>query len=177
MFSTLTGIYQWLWPSNDVSSGALEPTEKKTDQETNNLIIFFNRIARFLDENEIVFYDYPLMIEYLERKLENKQEKLLKITNLDLSNLGLSKIPQEISYLKNLRELNLSNNNLYVISQEVFSLTKLEKLLASNCILDTIESDIVRLKNLKYIDFSSNEIRFISDKVHIFLNQLDNGVY
>ncbi|QLH46815.1 MAG: hypothetical protein HWD58_14985 [Bacteroidota bacterium] len=35
------------------------------------------------------------------------------ITSLDLSGCNLNYIPSEVRFLKNLRELNLSNNNLH----------------------------------------------------------------
>jgi Leucine-rich repeat (LRR) protein len=41
------------------------------------------------------------------------------ISHLNLANKGLTRIPEEIKYLTNLRRLNLSNNRLF--NQSAFS--------------------------------------------------------
>ncbi|MDR1975786.1 MAG: hypothetical protein LBQ18_02195 [Campylobacteraceae bacterium] len=50
------------------------------------------------------------------------EQSLLKIKELDLSNLELHSLPEEICNLTNLKKLNLSNNNLKALPKKIVDL-------------------------------------------------------
>ena len=55
-----------------------------------------------------------------------KQAEHTNATELDLSDMGLTEIPDEIPELTNLSELNLSYNRIKVIPDSIAQLTKLK---------------------------------------------------
>jgi internalin A len=74
---------------------------------------------------------YQIAIERIESALEEGS------TELDLSELGLSEVPDSIANLSNLIELNLSKNQITKIPEAIAQLTNLSRLfLASNQITE-----------------------------------------
>ncbi|WP_341224569.1 hypothetical protein [uncultured Arcticibacterium sp.] len=86
--------------------------------------------------------------------LENK-DTLGTLRNLDLSNLGLTKIPKAVYKCKNLEKLDLSNNALKKIPRRLWSLKKLKTVtLTKNLLKDksikTKRQDSLSLLNLQF---------------------------
>jgi Leucine-rich repeat (LRR) protein len=74
---------------------------------------------------------------------------------LDLSGLSLDVIPKEIFKFKNLKKLNLRDNEITYVQNEISYLKKLEVLNLKNNMLKNLPN-ISNLKNLKYINFKLN---------------------
>lgn len=118
--------------------------------------------------------------------------------SLDLSNKGLTKIPEdifsnkaitklnvsnnnlegaiqgEVRFLRNLKELNLSNNNLTGVPAEIGQLSKLEILDLSNNKITGLPNEIANLQNLKVLNLKGNNYsEYDLDKI---LEKLPNTV-
>lgn len=71
-------------------------------------------------------------------------------------NYGVSRLPNDIGSLTDLRELDLSKNMLWSLPAQVGQLSQLTKLdVSSNC-LCSLPEEIGRLTNLQYLDLSTN---------------------
>lgn len=80
-------------------------------------------------------------------------------TTLDLSNQGLSKIPQEIFSKTQLEVLNVSHNNLTgAIQAEIRNLQNLKTLNASNNQMTGVPAEIGQLHKLEVLDLSNNQL-------------------
>lgn len=107
-----------------------------------------------------------------------------KITNasrLNLSGSGLSTIPDYVFQCKNLRSLNLSNNNLVEIPIELTKLKWLKRLDLSGNQIKQVRSKIFELTNLQFLNLSNNELKTLPKQIselkklkelHIAGNQL-----
>lgn len=83
--------------------------------------------------------------------------RLYKLTTLDLSSLGLTKVPSQISQLSHLKILDLGNNHISQIPQgSIYCLTYLRSLILKNNNIREIPSDISRLVFLKSLILNSN---------------------
>jgi Leucine-rich repeat (LRR) protein len=79
-----------------------------------------------------------------------------KSTKLDLSNLGLTALPQEMLTLQYLKELNLEGNNLSSFPSEIASLQNLEILNFKNNQLSSLSDKLVWHSNLTHINLENN---------------------
>lgn len=84
-----------------------------------------------------------------------------QITSINLSNQGLTVIPEEIGLLHNLHILDLANNQIDNISPEMERLTKLQELNFCNNLIQTIPSKMANLTDLQVLLFRSNQIGHI----------------
>jgi C-terminal of Roc, COR, domain/Ras of Complex, Roc, domain of DAPkinase/Leucine rich repeat len=85
----------------------------------------------------------------------------IQAKSLNLSGLGLSKIPSIISSLFYLKSLNLSNNQIDEIPLHVSQLVNLKLLTARENNITEIDSTIDQLVNLEFLDLSNNKIHAI----------------
>lgn len=86
-----------------------------------------------------------------------KNLKNLKV--LDLSNQNLSKIPVEIYSITKLKELRLDRNNIKVIPTEITQLKHLEQLNLNNNQLSDLPPEIEQLTELKTLKLNSNQFQ------------------
>ncbi len=77
---------------------------------------------------------------------------------LDLSNLGLTVLPETIGQLTQLRVLNLDNNRLTALPDAIGLLTHLEKLLLGGNKLTALPSVAEQLAQLRSIDLRNNSL-------------------
>jgi hypothetical protein len=101
------------------------------------------------------------------RNWMNKHSKLLKeITALDLSKLGLLAVPTEIiAILTNLRQLNLSHNQLTSIPDGIDNLVHLVYVSFSHNQLTELPDEIGRLTNLTTLAVTDNQLTQIPDAI------------
>jgi Leucine-rich repeat (LRR) protein len=72
---------------------------------------------------------------------------------------------RDMIYLKHLRSLNLSGNNIVSIPSTMDTLCHLEHLDLSNNSLTTLPEDMIFFRNLKSLSLSNNQISFVTDAV------------
>ncbi|USD26604.1 leucine-rich repeat domain-containing protein [Flagellimonas marinaquae] len=89
------------------------------------------------------------------------------ISKLDLSNQGLTKFPEEILGLKNLKSLNLSNNRISIIPKEVIKLYRLETLDLANNEITQFYSKLCSLERLKRLNLNNNRIKSIPRQIKL----------
>lgn len=105
--------------------------------------------------------------EALRRIREAKEKNL---TELDLTKLGLTQIPEEVFELTELKMLNLNHNRLTTIPNEIVKLAKLKGLELFDNQLITIPDIIEKLKNLTLLDFGRNHLTSIPELIRKLLN-------
>jgi Leucine-rich repeat (LRR) protein len=109
-------------------------------------------------------------------------DELKNLQELDLSNKGLTRIPESIGELKNLKELVLSVNKLEKLPESFGKLTNLQKLGLSTNQLTSLPESIGNLTNLKELNLSSNPLKQLPESIgnltnleelHLLDNQLE----
>jgi Leucine-rich repeat (LRR) protein len=100
---------------------------------------------------------------------------LTNITILEIDNCGLREIPPTISFLTNLQELRLPNNDLHSIPQNT-ALQQMSKLkyldLSHNKIKDITDLAEIASREVSTIDLSYNEIDFVPPEISQFYYEL-----
>ncbi|NET37361.1 MAG: helix-turn-helix domain-containing protein, partial [Cyanothece sp. SIO1E1] len=79
-------------------------------------------------------------------------------TELDLSNLGLTTVPQSIGQLSNLTVLDLSQNQLTEVPKELGQLSKLTVLSLSQNQLTEVPKELGQLSKLTVLSLSQNQL-------------------
>jgi len=103
------------------------------------------------------------------------RSKKKKVTELDLSNKGITELPDEIGDISNLKILNLSYNNITALPSSICKLLNLEKLLLTRNKISRLPVGMGSLKKLKTLDLSYNPLVKISSEIglHSKLDLLD----
>ena len=132
------------------------------------------------------------------------ETKNSRVASLDLSDIGLSKVPDNIKMLSALVELNLSRNNLTTLPPTLSEIATLKKLwlgynefltfpsvlwectnvtwfeIGHNDIADSIPSNIANLTQLDTAYFSFNRIPYVSESIGQLTNlkaiSIDNNM-
>ncbi len=100
------------------------------------------------------------------------------ITRLDLSFRGIAKIPREIGCcLKNLSELNLSNNRLTDLPKELAKISKLKLLNLGYNLFNAIPETIFQLHQLETLNMEANLIRVIPSAIGNLTNLTDLNLF
>lgn len=87
------------------------------------------------------------------------QKSIVNSDVIDLSNVNLSKIPEYVFKQTNIRELNVSGNNIKgSIQAEIRNLKELKVLNASNNLMTGVPAEIGQLTKLEVLDLSKNMI-------------------
>ena len=100
-------------------------------------------------------------LDLSDRNLDNLDISIFERTELEMltvSGNNLSgALPSQIGNLKNLKVLNVSNNNFTGVPAEIGQLSQLEILDLSNNSLTGLPNELGNLKNLKTFNISGNE--------------------
>jgi len=155
------------------SSGTKGNTSKTSDQETIDNVVdvskSIQKIGEYEGNNSLA--DKIEYYEISESCLKNAEF----VTSLKLRNQGFTELPSDLSKFKNLKELDLSDNNLKTLTSAISALTNLEVLNLSGNQLSSIPSEICNIKKLKVLNLSSNKITdgslsCMSSIEHLYLN-------
>ncbi len=122
---------------------------------------WFERLIAWADENDIS-----------EEQLPRDKEKLLALTELDLSYNDLSELPAEIGQLSKLQEFDLSfNYYLRKLPAEIGRLRELRKLNLGINFLSELPAEIAQLRKLQELDLSENTLALVklSSEIEGFL--------
>ena len=102
---------------------------------------------------------------YQEALQRIEQARKDNSTELDLSYLELTEIPEAIASLTQLRELTLSNNQLRELPEEIASLTQLEYLFLPGNKLTVFPEDIVSLSQLQGLYLHDNQLTALPEEI------------
>ncbi|CAD7697692.1 unnamed protein product, partial [Ostreobium quekettii] len=93
--------------------------------------------------------------------------KLMRLRALNLSDCGLEAVPELLTCLRSLAELNLSNNPLSNLSTSLAALVSLRTLLLRGCGLEAIPAAVCQVPSLEVLDLSNNPIRSTRNAVEL----------
>lgn len=92
-------------------------------------------------------------------KINNISVNVTNGTSLDLSSLSLSELPENISSLIDLEELNCSNNKLLNLPESIGELINLKVLNISNNMISVLPQSMRKLKSLTDLICDSNKLK------------------
>lgn len=100
--------------------------------------------------------------------LSDKIGRLVNLKNLNLSSNNLTSLSGNIGLLCNLEKLDLCDNKLTKIPKEIGQLKKLKSLNLTDNALKDLPDELVQLKNLKLLRIHGNQIKNISiELIHV----------
>ena len=88
-----------------------------------------------------------------------------RIVSLDLSNLGLSTLPENFGSLEKLKWLFLDDNKLTTLPESISNLQELRGLYIKGNHLSSLPSGICALENLRELDLSENSLSEIPSEI------------
>ena len=91
------------------------------------------------------------------------------LSKIFVSHVGLSKIPKSFLLLENIENLTIVHSNLKVI-QNITSLKNLKQLDLRLNKIEKIPEDILNLKNLEYLDLRGNKINDLPHEIYKLIN-------
>jgi internalin A len=98
--------------------------------------------------------------ELREYLLQNQE-----VTELNLSNRGLTELPPEIGRLANLQRLYLGNNQLTALPPEIGRLANLQALSLWGNLLTALPPEIGKLANLQILDLDGNQLKGLPPEI------------
>lgn len=137
-----------------------------------SLITSFTQIAEqvpeldtFLSDAGFKSVDLSNQATMLRTWISNNPEKLLNITDLNLSGMNLEVLPPEISSLQNLQTLDLDRNNLSHLPSEFSKLQNLTTLTMNKNSLSSLPREITQLSKLNYLELKKNKLTSIPSEI------------
>lgn len=100
-----------------------------------------------------------------EQMIKNIMICFSELSSLKFSGIIMERIPEEIKYMHNLRELDISNNIISEISDELCYLTNLEKFSAKNNNIQTLPELIRGMRNLTKLDLTFNRMQIFPKQI------------
>ncbi|MDB9515576.1 leucine-rich repeat domain-containing protein [Roseofilum reptotaenium CS-1145] len=97
-----------------------------------------------------------------ERIAAAQQEKA---TELDLSNLGLTEVPEAIAQLTNLQTLCLDKNQVSHLPEAIAQLSNLQQLKLHHNQLSHLPEEIAQLTNLRELNLSDNQLSHLVEEI------------
>lgn len=110
-------------------------------------------------------YKEQALQQYLQDKQARTREYLERQTTLDLSGLGLTKVPPEIGQLTDMSLLILGNNQLRTLPPEIGRLTGLTLLALSANQLTSLPPEIGQLKALQQLSLHDNQLTTLPPEI------------
>lgn len=104
------------------------------------------------------------------KRIPDNVTTLINLKNINLSDNFLTEVPKEMWLLKDLEVLDLSYNLIKTIPEGIGVLKKLRRLHIFVCYLTELPYDIVGLDSLTDLDLRHNELESIPE----YLNELKN---
>ncbi|NOQ25006.1 MAG: GTP-binding protein [Bacteroidales bacterium] len=99
-----------------------------------------------------------------------KKAKQKNLTELDLSNLEITELPEQISELTNLTDLNLNSNQLSSLPDSFSKLINLKTLYLGDNQLNSLPESISELTNLTDLDLDSNQLSSLPESISKLTN-------
>jgi hypothetical protein len=116
----------------------------------------------FVPKNKRVFH-LGLSNRSIEGSVPKAIFRFKALNRLFLWNIAISEIPDEISNLSELVELNIGRNRLKFLPDSITKLKSLEILEANDNQLAYLPDEIINLQNLRYLNVNNNNIAFLPD--------------
>jgi hypothetical protein len=117
-----------------------------------------NRTANSMPEPWMTeLWEWADNFEISPEHLPRNAKELLAITDLDLRNKNLTKLPESIGQLTQLRRLIVSDNQLEKLPDSISQLSNLKYLDIMGNPLTTLPESIVQLKKLDYVAIAEDE--------------------
>jgi len=147
------------------------------DDETNHLPRRYGRLKQLetLDLGRCALTKLPnltgsksvkrLVLNDNRIRLDKVRRQYLQLEELNLVANGITSLPSTIGSMKNLRKLNLNNNQITTIAPEISNLVHLEQLFLYRSSLKSIPPDLYQLKNLKAIDLYYNQLTQLDPEI------------
>jgi hypothetical protein len=137
-------------------------------EEDANFLEFFNQVLDELPvEQTPVFADASDEEgSRLRRNWMRAHPAILnQVTELDLSDLQITALPQEISLLPSLETLDISHNNLHSLPQQIGELAHLHVLNLSDNKLKRVPLELCGLAHLQSLNLSKNRIASVPKQI------------
>lgn len=136
------------------------------------IIVLFTSVASCVQHKRVFeFSDGKKRVKVFTDLDKLHDYKDNKITSLDLSHKELNEIPKDIIRFKDLKYLNLSDNNLETLPMWLSALQKLEVLSLSGNQFVNLEG-VQNLSSLKWLDLSKNKISYLPNDF-VEMNRLE----
>jgi len=112
-------------------------------------------------------YELLIGLTKLKEGIKYKRSiyELYKETKLDLSFVGLRKLPSEIGNLSNLRILSLDYNQITALPPEIGNLNNLRELWLYNNQITTLPPEIGKLSQLRELLLNSNQVTILPPEI------------
>lgn len=162
------GFKKELPTMENVSTAHLQEIASRVQQEeANNLDLFASKVPQMTAFLATLKDDSLLeRAKAIQKEMKAQAEGLKNITDLDLSGLGLTALPQELfEYFTGLQELGLADNKLKVIPGEISQLTALEQLALGGNQLASLPSEIKFLTRLEELYLANNKLTAIPSEL------------
>ena len=184
-----SGRIRPFWPTNLIKLNFYEnliefiPEEIKYLIKLKELDLSFNKIKNISKDIKylITRKSEPFLPTNLEELvLINNEiesiEEIKQLTNLQILNLSdnnINIITNKIKYLKNLTDLKLCNNKIKIIPEEIKYLIKIKFIILSDNQIEIIPEEIKYLTSLTFLNLSNNKIKIIPKEIESLINLQD----
>lgn len=122
-------------------------------------------------KNKIIYIDPAiakchnmLYLELYNTKLDSLPTSIQHMRHLELLRIGDNesdtlRLPEELTYLRGLRDLQLFDCNIYRLPQNMQNFDAMERLVLAGCKLDTLPGNFGYMPRLKHLDLQNNAIK------------------
>jgi len=136
-----------------------------------NLFIFSSK------RNKIIYIDPAisscsslLYMELYNTKLDSLPKSMQHLRSLELLRIGNNesdtlRIPEELTYLRGLRDLQLFDCNLYRLPINMQNFDAMERLVCNNCQLDSLPASLGYMPRLKHLELNNNRILVLPSSI------------